>query len=174
MTRQRNAAQAEAARQQAAAQATQPNLPPSTQAVAGPIDWGGLNWGQSGDSSGTIFRWLGVSGRVGPSPIQIKRAYLQSDLTGERRDMLIDGGYAGRFAPGDANPIPAGAPITLVAPFDPPLRIRDFVSQWGKIDFVVEYENAEQFVKIFGEEQIHQMLSNFPDSGIGPRPTKKQ
>jgi hypothetical protein len=59
-------------------------------------------------------------------------------------------------------------------PFSPPLRIRDFVSQWGKIDFVVEYESAGQFVKTFSEEQIRQMLSNYPDSGIGPRPTKKQ
>lgn len=78
----------------AGAKANQPIRPSPEQTSVGPIDWGGLSWGQSGDSRGTVFPWLLVSGRVGPSPIQIKRAYLQSDLTGERREMLI---HAGRI-----------------------------------------------------------------------------
>jgi hypothetical protein len=150
-----------------------PPPPPDTTDSHGLIQWEPrLSWAQSADASGTIFLALTFSGHNRFKAVQLKNAYIQSGITGERRSLLIDAGYDGRFSPSESNPIPADAPINLVAPFSPPLRIRDFIDKWRKIDFVAEYDDTNFTMKI-GEDQIFGMLRGFPDSGLGPRATKK-
>lgn len=147
--------------------------PPNTTDDHALIQWDRrLNWGQSGDASGTVFPFLTFSGHNRFKAVQLTNAYIQSGITGEKRQLLIDAGYDGRFPPSDSNPIPPEAPINLVAVFNPPLRIRDFVDKWRKIEFVAEYEDTK-FSMMLGEDQILPMLRNFPDSGLGPRATKK-
>lgn len=131
-----------------------------------------LSWEQSGDASGTIFPFLIFSGHNRFTAVQLKDAYIQSDITGEKHQLLVDAGYDGRFPPSEANPIPPQAPINLVAVFNPPLRIKDFIDRWRKMEFVVEYDGTKYTIT-FGEDQILEMLRNFPDSGLGPRATKK-
>jgi hypothetical protein len=96
-----------------------------------------------------------------------------SQITGEKRTMLLDAGPDGRIKVEDANAIPPGAAVTLIAPFDPPLLIRDFADQWGKIYFYVE-DDTVRYSKLFSEDYIAALLRVFPDSGIGPRVTKKK
>jgi hypothetical protein len=151
-----------------------PMTPPLGVNDSGPVQWdASLNWAQSADANGTIFLWLTVKGKNGPKSIQLKSAFLQSDITGEKRDMVVDAGPDGRLSPGDTNPIPPGAPITLIAVFDPPLRIKQFFDQWRKIEFVAEYSDGARYSHTFDETYIAGILRGFPDSGIGPRVTKR-
>jgi hypothetical protein len=55
---------------------------------------------------GTVFPFLIFEGHNRFKAVQLKNAYIQSAITGERHQLLIDAGYDGRFSPSESNPIP--------------------------------------------------------------------
>ena len=124
---------------------------------------------------------LSLRGSIsGSSPIAMKEAYIESELTGERRSFKLSA------RPGDLesepisldrlNPIPPRAQFALMVEWNLALSVLDFVNQWGKMLFHIGYDD-KVFDKTLSESQIKDIiLQDIPGSDLilgVPRPTQK-
>jgi hypothetical protein len=139
---------------------------------------GSINWntdfmlvvtggGPNAQINAIIFR--GVS----QSLVQMKSAYIVSELTGHKQQLLANIPYGGGAVPLDQiESIPAGAIIDLIIEWKPGLSIKDFQDLWGKIFFKAVYNDAT-YEKHFDEQSIRQKIYREIQGAGGPRVTKK-
>lgn len=110
---------------------------------------------------------------VSSSTVQMKDAYVVSELTGHKEQLKANIPYGGGEVPLDQiEPIPPGAPIDLVIDWKPPLSISNFLDQWGKIHFTAIYGDTT-YDKLFDEDHIRQKIFNEIQGSGGPMVTKK-
>jgi hypothetical protein len=150
------------------------NTAQSPDSVGGPITWDHqMGVSQTGDSNGLILLAILMSGKnTSSSPVQLKGAYLISELTGAKEDLKINIGINNLVPIPDVNEIPPGALIELWAPLRTPLNATDFMAQWGRFQFHADYDNTK-FDMVFDESFVANRLAQFPSAHIGPHVTKK-
>ncbi len=68
--------------------------------------------------------------------------------------------------------IPPQAPVQLELVWDPPLSVRDFVDQWGKIRITIVYNNTT-YEPEFDEEYVRRKLQQQNAGAFGPRVTPR-
>jgi hypothetical protein len=137
-----------------------------------PITWGQVLLQGGG---GSLIGGISIYGET-VSPIEIADAYIVSDLTGEKRSLVVvmSHGQDTEFVSIDKiNTLPAGAPIELRARFSPGLSVGDFLSQWGKLAVKIVY-NDGGYSKSIDEGYMRQQITMLiPGAELGPRVTKK-
>jgi hypothetical protein len=133
----------------------------------GPISWEGTLWmyNLSPQSDGKLTHanqpsigTITFRGTVqGDSPVELKDAYIISELTGEKRTFSIISrpGYleSDKLSLNEINPIPPGAQIQLVIQFNPTLSVITFYNTWGKMKLHIEYDH-ENYERQFKEDAI--------------------
>jgi hypothetical protein len=123
--------------------------------------------GPNAQINALIFR--GVS----DSLVQMKSAYVVSELTGRKQHLFANIPYGGGVVPLEQiESIPAGAIIDLIIEWKPGLSIKDFQDQWGKIYFKAVYDDAT-YERHFDEQEIRQKIYREIQGAGGPRVTKK-
>ena len=97
----------------------------------------------------------------GSSPVAMKEAYIESELTGERRSFKLSARPgvldAGPIPLDQLNPIPPGAQFALMVEWNPALSVSDFVNQWGRMRFRITYDDRV-FEKTLNESQIKEII----------------
>jgi hypothetical protein len=148
--------------------ARQPPPPPES----APLTWeSDVTWVTMGSSEGGTIPWFIMRGSNPSSvAVQLKDAYIASNITGERHQMVVDAGVDGKIPISLANPVPPGASITLMAEFTPPLPIKEIAERWMRMLFRAEYEST-----IYSRSfDLEKRLRDYPELKLGPRVTKKQ
>ena len=109
---------------------------------------------------------------IGSAAVKFKEGVLISGLTGATRPLSAN--IPGGAVPlSQINAVPPGATIDLIVEWKQMLPIKDFLNQWGKLNFKVEYEGGI-YDATFDENYIYEKAAReYPDSGLGPRVTKK-
>jgi hypothetical protein len=151
-----------------------PPPPPEDQI---PIRWQPdfqLLWGVSGVGQGDVqmsaFRFSGEA----TSLAQIKDAYVISNLTGQKQHLQVLQIYDNEHIPSERiEAIPSGAVIYLIDEWKPPLPLKDFLSQWGDIQFNVLYDDGRKYPRTYDRDYIEQKLTRELAGLYGPRVTKK-
>jgi hypothetical protein len=173
VTRERDAARAEAAqmKQQLAATAQRPAQPPP-QSTQGPINWQAdfqlvaTGGGPEAQINSVLFQGTSTTS------VEFKEAYAISGITGHRQDLVANVQYRGYY-PVTKIDIPPDAPVWLELMWKPPLSIRDFIDQWGKFRITFVYNNIK-YEKEYSEEYIRRWVhANIPGS-FGPRVTPRE
>ncbi len=157
---------------------TRPEAPPVFLVSKGdrPIEWNSdLGFSQTGDEQGLVLLAIVFYGmNVGADPVQLRSAYVSSELTGEREALQVGLGNPNQLTPiQEINPIPPHAPIELWAVLKPSLHADEFLTKWGQVRLHVEYDGTKED-KIFDEKTITAELGRYPTAHLGPHITKKQ
>jgi hypothetical protein len=139
---------------------------------AGPIAFDPLGFGFQGGPE-PMFLDLEIRGTVvGTYPVELKDAYLISQITGEKMQLMLEAGKEGRILPRDANPIPPELPFWLDAKFEKPMDALQLLSQWGKVLFVMQYDDKKREIT-FDENYMRNRLASYSGSPLGPHVKRK-
>jgi hypothetical protein len=163
-----------------------PRGPEAAQQVDPPISWDYRiflsSWSGGQEKENSPYIWiLRISGRVsGSASVQMKGAYIESELTGERRSLNISTrpGYltAETLPVNEVNPIPPSAQIWLMTEWKPPISATEFYREWGKLTLHIEYADVV-INKDYSEEQVKSIMAqDLPGADLllgTPRVTKK-
>jgi hypothetical protein len=146
---------------------------PTVYTEGGPIGWIlesqflVTSYGASGDQINSVI----LQGKSRAS-VSFKEAYAVSNLTGHRQSFLIDVPYKGAFRVTEAD-IPPNADVQLEMHWEPPLLVRDFLDQWGKLRVVIVYDDGTTWAHEFDEAYVGDRLNRQIPSAMGPRVTVK-
>lgn len=144
------------------------NPPPSNE---GPITWQQpFQLMPVGTTTGTEIQGVYFQG-ISNAQIQMREAYIVSDLTGHREELKANVQYKGEF-PVDQVDIPPDASVDLIYILKPSVSARDFLDQWGKFRFVAIY-NGVTYEKSYDENFMRGLIQNRIPGVIGPRMTPK-
>lgn len=121
-------------------------------------------------NGGTEIAGLYFQG-ISNAQIQMKEAYIVSDLTGHREELKANVQYKGLF-PVDQVDIPTDASVDLTYTWKPSLSVRDFLDQWGKFRFIAVY-NGVTYEKLYDENFMRGFIQIRIPGVIGPRMTPK-
>lgn len=144
------------------------SLPPPSP-ISGPVTWdSNLTTWTTGSDEGPLLLGFGIQGRSSGF-VDLKDAYIISDVTGEKRTLQISIAPGPNLVPiSEINEIPPGAPIELWVTFKPPgIRPNDLLTQWHRFHFHAEYSGIV-YDRIF---DVTTLVNQFP--GVGPHITKK-
>jgi hypothetical protein len=155
-------------------QAASTPAPPSARESHGPIKWAtDFALVASGGGPNALIHAILFQG-VSSSTVPMKDAYVVSELTGHKQQLMANIPYGGGAVPLDQiESIPPGANIDLVIEWKPPLSITDFLNQWGKIHFTAVYGDTTYETR-FDEDGIRQKVFREIQGAGGPRVTKKK
>ena len=125
-----------------------------------------------------IIRAKNISDRE----IAIEDAYIISGLTGEKLIMKVEisneRGITEYLSLSDINPIPPSADIELVVNFtegrQDGIPEQDFMSTWGKVDFVAHYDGGTEHRQSFDHETIVSVFQKMRPGTPLPRTTRKR
>jgi predicted DNA-binding transcriptional regulator AlpA len=123
-----------------------------------------------GTTSGTQIGGMYFQG-ISNSQIQMKEAYIVSEMTGHKEQLKANVQYKGEFAV-DQVDIPPGASVDLIFEWKPEISVKDFLDQWGKFRFVAIY-NGITYEKSYDENFVRGLIQNTIPGVIGPRMTPK-
>lgn len=114
-----------------------------------------------------VFRGKNISGRE----IKLKAANIVSAINGTEQKLDAALAQDGDVPLGDLNLVPPGAPISLIARFNPPngLPAKEFLETWSR--FYLNVEDNERSYRVQFNENY---LAPFFPGLVGPRLTKKQ
>jgi hypothetical protein len=108
---------------------------------------------------------------ISNSAVQMKEAYLISELTGHKEQLKANIAYKGEFSV-DQVDVPMGASVDLILDYKPPLSLKDFLDQWGAFHLTVIY-NGITYQKRYDENYVRGLVQNTIPGVIGPRMTPK-
>jgi hypothetical protein len=138
--------------------------------IGGVTDTGPLQWFTNLGIShpGTQVAWLQFFGRnVSEKEVHLKSASIRSAYKGTELELKVVAEK--EFVPvSQINLIPAGAPIELVAHFNPPLPDQEFLSTWSRFNLVI-VDDTREYRLPFTEGTI----AVFFPGMVGPHVTKK-
>jgi hypothetical protein len=146
-------------------------IPKNSGASEGPISWQEpFQLMRIGTANGIQIDGLYFQG-ISNSQIQMKEAYIISDMTGHKEQLKANIQYKGEF-PVNQVDIPSGASVDLVFEWKPQLSVGEFLDQWGKFRFVAMY-NEFTYEKSYDENFVRGLVQNTIPGVIGPRMTPK-
>ena len=148
--------------------------PPAPVPSGGPIVWNSPEERQlfvvGADASGYI-----VSGALfwgeSTEPVSITEAYAVSGMTGHKQELKANVPNRGYF-PVDKVDIPPGAPVHLDLTWNPPIPLKDFLTQWGQFHVVVKY-NGVKYERDYDEALVRQKLQQQAPDMFGPQMTPR-
>jgi hypothetical protein len=124
-----------------------------------------LGGGPDAQIAGILFQ--GISSAL----VQMKEAYVVSNLTGHKEPLKANIPYKGAF-PVDQIDIPSGAAVDLILEWKPPLSLRDFMDRWGDLQVTVLYDQFK-FQPTYDHNYIRGLIQNTIPEALGPRMTPK-
>lgn len=160
-------------------------LPPSASALSLPFGFSGtpLAWSQPYLA---CIEWLGCDSEkivsisfqginVSKEVIQLKSAYLESGMSGEKMNLLASVGTE-KVPLTNINPVPPDAMIELEGTLGATegLSKDEFLEDWGIITFVVEYEGDRQKIN-FDQNAVSALVSALAEhEKPGPHVSKRK
>jgi hypothetical protein len=105
--------------------------------------------------------------------VAIKEAYAVSRLTGHRQDLMANVPYGGGYYPVDKVDIPAQASVQLDLLWRPPLSIRDFLDQWGRLSITIIYGDGTTYMHEFDENYMRRKVQQQIPGAFGQRVTPR-
>jgi hypothetical protein len=114
------------------------------------------------------------------SAVQLKRAYIESGLTGEKKPFRLGmrAGYLDdeTIPLDEANPVAKDIQIMLLVKWNPALSLSEFYRQWGKMTIHIEYNDTVYEKKLDETDVKNLIVQDIPNADriLGaPRITKK-
>jgi hypothetical protein len=124
----------------------------------------------TGSGSNALINSVLLQG-TSTTSVAIKEAYAVSGLTGHKQELMANVSSKGYY-PVDKVDIPPQAPVWLELVFKPPLSIRDFLDQWGKISIKIVYNDGTYVERDFDETFVRRKLQQIPGA-LGPHITPR-
>jgi ribosomal protein L12E/L44/L45/RPP1/RPP2 len=153
-----------------------PMAPQSSQSPEhnqGPIVWNLDSQFLVASSNGTSDQINGlILQGTSTASVAFKEAYAISGLTGHRQELVANVPYKGYY-PVTKVDVPPQAPVQLDMDWNPPLSIRDFMDQWGKLRVVIVYNDGTTYEHEFDESYVREKLRRLVPSAFGPRVSPK-
>jgi hypothetical protein len=153
---------------------------PAQSIANGPIAWENNVAFYAGSGTATVGYMTLRGINTATSAAQLKSAFIISDITGERRPLLVNIPYGTlggeKVSVDQINPIAPKARVQLTVEWHPLLSVADFVSQWGKFTIAIDYDGASFRWSLSNELIRNTLIRDIvgADAVLGvPRVTKK-